>query len=78
VLGGLSDPADMGKVHLVAAFGGAVIRRGLKAGPFIGAVARVCGGGGGGRPNLAQAGGKNGAALNDALALAREELLRGL
>jgi alanyl-tRNA synthetase len=68
----------MGKVHLVAAFGGAVIRRGLKAGPFIGAVARVCGGGGGGRPNLAQAGGKNGAALNDALALAREELLRGL
>ncbi|MEB3317142.1 MAG: alanine--tRNA ligase [Cyanobacteriota bacterium] len=78
VLGGLSDPADLGKVHLVAAFGGAVIRRGLKAGPFIGAVARVCGGGGGGRPNLAQAGGKNGAALNDALALAREQLLREL
>ncbi|MFN9661765.1 MAG: alanine--tRNA ligase, partial [Cyanobacteriota bacterium] len=75
VLGGLSDPADPGKVILVAAFGGAVIDRGLKAGSFIGGVARVCGGGGGGRPNLAQAGGKNGAALNDALALAREDLL---
>jgi len=78
VLGGLSDPADLSKVQLVAAFGGAVIRRGLKAGAFLGGVARVCGGGGGGRPNLAQAGGKNGAALNDALAMAREELLRGL
>jgi alanyl-tRNA synthetase len=78
VLGGLSDPADLSKVQLVAAFGGAVIRRGLKAGAFLGRVARVCDGGGGGRPNLAQAGGKNGAALNDALAMAREELLRGL
>ncbi|MFN9624152.1 MAG: alanine--tRNA ligase [Cyanobacteriota bacterium] len=78
VLGGLSDPADLGKVHLVAAFGGAVIRQGLKAGAFIGAVAGICGGGGGGRPNLAQAGGKNGAALNDALARAREDLLRDL
>jgi len=78
VLGGLSDPADLGKVHLVAAFGKGVIARGLKAGPFIGGVARVCGGGGGGRPNLAQAGGKDGAALNDALTLAREELMRGL
>ncbi|MFM1800077.1 MAG: Alanine--tRNA ligase [Cyanobacteriota bacterium] len=78
VLGGLSDPADPGRVHLVAAFGSAVIQRGLKAGAFIGEVARVCGGGGGGRPNLAQAGGKNGAALDDALAQARANLLLGL
>jgi alanyl-tRNA synthetase len=78
VLGGLSDPADPGKVLLVAAFGGAVIRQGLKAGPFIGAVARLCGGGGGGRPNLAQAGGKNGAALDGALGQARQDLLREL
>ncbi|MBM5817241.1 MAG: alanine--tRNA ligase [Cyanobacteria bacterium K_Offshore_surface_m2_239] len=78
VLGGLSDPGDPGKVHLVAAFGPAVIGRGLKAGAFIGAVARMCGGGGGGRPNVAQAGGRNGAALNDALEQAREDLRRGL
>jgi alanyl-tRNA synthetase len=78
VLGGLSDPANPAKVHLVAAFGPAVIRRGLKAGAFIGGVARLCGGGGGGRPNLAQAGGRNGAALHDALTQAREDLRRGL
>ena len=57
VLGGLPDPADLAKVILVAAFGQAVIAAGPKAGAFIGAVAKACGGGCGGRPNLAQAGG---------------------
>ena len=74
VLGGLSDPKDITKVVLVAAFGKAVIAKGPKAGAFIGAVAKRCGGGGGGRPNLAQAGGKDGAALDGALAAARQEL----
>jgi len=74
VLGGLSDPKDLTKVVLVAAFGKAVISKGPKAGAFIGAVAKRCGGGGGGRPNLAQAGGKDGAALDGALAAARQEL----
>ncbi|MCP9806813.1 alanine--tRNA ligase, partial [Cyanobium sp. T1B-Tous] len=58
VLGGLPDPADLAKVILVAAFGQAVIAAGPKAGAFIGSVAKACGGGGGGRPNLAQAGGR--------------------
>ncbi len=74
VLGGLSDPKDLTKVVLVAAFGKAVIAKGPKAGAFIGAVAKRCGGGGGGRPNLAQAGGKDGAELDGALAAARQEL----
>jgi len=74
VLGGLPDPADAGKVVLVAAFGAAVIAAGPKAGAFIGTVAKACGGGGGGRPNLAQAGGKDGAALDGALAGAKEKL----
>jgi len=77
VLGGLPDPADLAKVTLVAAFGKAVVAAGPKAGAFIGGIARLCGGGGGGRPQLAQAGGKDGAALNGALTTAREEL-RGL
>jgi len=72
VLGGLPDPADLGKVILVAAFGKAVIASGAKAGPFIGEVAKVCGGGGGGRPNLAQAGGRDGASLDRALARAHD------
>jgi alanyl-tRNA synthetase len=74
VLGGLPDPADQGKVILVAAFGKAVIARGQQAGKFIGGIAKVCGGGGGGRPNLAQAGGRDGAALDQALDTAREQL----
>jgi len=77
VLGGLPDPADAGKVVLVAAFGPAVVAAGPKAGAFIGGIARLCGGGGGGRPQLAQAGGKDGAALDGALSTAGEQL-RGL
>jgi alanyl-tRNA synthetase len=63
---------------LVAAFGAAVIAAGPKAGAFIGTVAKACGGGGGGRPNLAQAGGKDGAALDGALEGARQELRQAL
>ena len=78
VLGGLPDPADLGKVILVAAFGKAVIAAGPKAGAFIGGIAKACGGGGGGRPNLAQAGGRDGAALDGALEQARTELAAAL
>jgi len=74
VLGGLPDPADYGKVALVAAFAPAVVTAGAKAGTVLGAVAKACGGGGGGRPHLAQAGGRDGKALDGALATAREEL----
>ena len=75
LLAGVAEPA---KVALVAAFGPAVVKAGLQAGKFVGAVAKACGGGGGGRPNLAQAGGKDPAALAEALAAARFELLEVL
>ena len=78
VIGGLPDPADLGKVILVAAFGKAVIGKGQQAGKFIGGIAKLCGGGGGGRPNLAQAGGRNGAALDGALTDAKNSLQKGL
>ena len=78
VLGGLPDPADLNKVILVAAFGQAVIAAGPKAGAFICGVAKACGGGGGGRPNLAQAGGRDGAALNGALEQAKAQLRAAL
>ncbi|KZR87143.1 Alanine--tRNA ligase [Synechococcus sp. MIT S9509] len=78
VIGGLPDPADQGKVILVAAFGKAVVANGQQAGKFIGAIAKRCGGGGGGRPNLAQAGGRDGAALDGALDEAREQLSAAL
>ena len=74
VIGGLPDPADQGKVILVAAFGKSVIAAKHQAGKFIGGIAKICGGGGGGRSNLAQAGGRDGAALDGALQAARSEL----
>ena len=74
VLGGLPDPSDQGKVILVAAFGKDVIAAKQQAGKFIGTIAKLCGGGGGGRPNLAQAGGRDGAALDGALEQARSQL----
>ena len=78
VRGGLPEPADLAKVILVAAFGQAVIAAGQQAGKLIGMVAKTCGGGGGGRPNLAQAGGRDGAALDRALEQARRQLYDGL
>ena len=74
VLGGLPDPADLRKVILVAAFGQEVVAAKLQAGKFIGGIAKLCGGGGGGRPNLAQAGGRDGAALASALDAAATQL----
>jgi alanyl-tRNA synthetase len=74
VIGGLPDPGDLGKVILVAAFGKQVIAAKLQAGKFIGGIAKLCGGGGGGRPNLAQAGGRDGAALQKALDAAVDQL----
>ncbi|HIK44583.1 MAG TPA: alanine--tRNA ligase, partial [Leptolyngbyaceae cyanobacterium M65_K2018_010] len=53
VLGSVPEPD---KVSLVAAFSPEVMAQKLQAGQFIGGIAKRCGGGGGGRPNLAQAG----------------------
>jgi len=56
------------KPSLIAAVTPDLIRRGLKAGDLIKRVAQVVGGGGGGRPDMAQAGGKDPAKLPEALA----------
>jgi alanyl-tRNA synthetase len=54
----LATVAD-GKVHLAAGLTPDLIARGLHAGQWLKEVAPVVGGGGGGRPDLAQAGGKH-------------------
>ena len=56
------------KPSLIAAVTPDLISRGLKAGDLIKRVAQVVGGGGGGRPDMAQAGGKDPAKLPEALA----------
>jgi alanyl-tRNA synthetase len=67
VLGAAAD----GRVHLVANFAPSVVERGLNAGDVIRVAAEIAGGGGGGRPTLAQAGGKDPDKLPEALAAAR-------
>jgi alanyl-tRNA synthetase len=66
------------KVNLVAAFSKEVNDKGLQAGKFIGAIAKICGGGGGGRPSLAQAGGKDPSQVAAALQQAKADLRAGL
>jgi len=55
-----------------------VVAMGLQAGKVVGAVAKVCGGGGGGKPQVAQAGGKDASKVGEALELARKLLMEGL
>ncbi|MDS3859659.1 alanine--tRNA ligase [Thermosynechococcaceae cyanobacterium BACA0444] len=70
VLGSASD----GKASLVAAMSLEAIKQGYHAGNLIKELAQLCGGGGGGRPNFAQAGGKQPEKLAEALELARMRL----
>ncbi|MCL1630464.1 alanine--tRNA ligase [Sporolactobacillus sp. CPB3-1] len=49
---------EEGKVHLVAGVTKDLIQKGFHAGKIIKEIAAICGGGGGGRPDMAQAGGK--------------------
>ncbi|WP_339460877.1 alanine--tRNA ligase [Nodularia spumigena] len=74
----LGSVPEAGKVSIVAAFSAEVNKKGLQAGKFVGAVAKICGGGGGGRPNLAQAGGRDASKLPEALAKAHSDLLSAL
>ncbi|OPY60897.1 MAG: Alanine--tRNA ligase [Pelotomaculum sp. PtaU1.Bin065] len=55
------------KVNLVAAVTKDLLSRGLHAGKMIKEIAAMVGGGGGGRPEMAQAGGKDPSRLSDAL-----------
>ena len=57
-----------------AAFSPEVNKKGVQAGKFVGNIAKICGGGGGGKPNLAQAGGRDASKLPEALETAKTEL----
>ncbi len=63
-----------GKVNLVVMATESALSKGAHAGNLIKAIAPKVGGGGGGRPNMAQAGGKNPAGIADALTEAKAVL----
>ena len=66
--------ASDGKANLLVTVSDDKTKEGLKAGDLIKAIAPAINGGGGGRPNLAQAGGKNPAGIKDALDQAKNYL----
>ncbi|KAB2636352.1 alanine--tRNA ligase [Pyrus ussuriensis x Pyrus communis] len=70
-----SCPGD-NKVSLVAAFTPGVL--GMHAGKFIGPIGKFCGGGGGGNPNFAQAGGMKPENLSNALEKAQLDIILNL
>ena len=63
-----------GKVSLMATATDGAMKKGAHAGNLVKAIAGCVGGGGGGRPNMAQAGGKNPSGIQDALKKAEEVL----
>ena len=63
-----------GKVNLIVMATDAAMKQGAHAGNLIKSIAGKVGGGGGGRPNMAQAGGKNPAGIPDAIAQAKTAL----
>ena len=63
-----------GKVNLIVMATDAAMKQGAHAGTLIKSIAGKVGGGGGGRPNMAQAGGKNPAGILEAIAEAKTAL----
>ncbi|WP_031538874.1 MULTISPECIES: alanine--tRNA ligase [unclassified Bacillus (in: firmicutes)] len=59
--------ANEGKVNIIAGVTKDLMDKGYHAGKIVKEVASICGGGGGGRPDMAQAGGKDPSKLKDAL-----------
>ncbi|MCC6682421.1 MAG: alanine--tRNA ligase [Phycisphaeraceae bacterium] len=67
----LASPSSDGKVAIVASCPQSMIARGLKAGDWVREVAKIVGGGGGGKPDMAQAGGKDASKIDEALETAK-------
>jgi len=63
-----------GKVTFVCASSKEAIAKGLKAGDLVKAAAQLCGGNGGGRPDMAQAGGRDTSKIDEACALIKEKV----
>jgi alanyl-tRNA synthetase len=63
-----------GKVNMIAMATDGAVKAGAHAGNLIKGIAALVGGGGGGRPNMAQAGGKNPAGIADAISEASKVL----
>ncbi len=77
ILGGIPNPENR-KLLFVVSLGDEAVKIGLHAGKLINEIARICSGGGGGKPNFAQAGAKDIDKLSDALDYAKNYLQKTL
>ena len=77
ILGGIPNPENR-KLLFVVSLGDDAVKIGLHAGKLINEIARLCSGGGGGKPNFAQAGAKDIDKLSDALDYAKNYLQKTL
>ncbi len=77
ILGGIPNPENR-KLLFVVSLGDDSVKIGLHAGKLINEIARICSGGGGGKPNFAQAGAKDIDKLSDALDYAKNHLQKTL
>ena len=68
----LASAQGADKVNLIVMADEEAVKNGAHAGNIIKAIAPIVGGGGGGRPNMAQAGGKNPTGIDEALAKVKE------
>lgn len=66
----LADVIDSGKINILAMATKDAVAKGIHAGQIVKEVAKTCGGGGGGRPDMAQAGGKDAGKIDEALQVA--------
>ncbi len=77
ILGGIPNPENR-KLLFAVSLGDDAVKIGLHAGKLINDIARICSGGGGGKPNFAQAGAKDIDKLSDALDYAKNYLQKTL
>ncbi len=77
ILGGIPNPENR-KLLFVVSLGDDAVKIGLHAGKLINEIARICSGGGGGKPNFAQAGAKDIDKLSDAFDYAKNYLQKTL
>ena len=77
ILGGIPNPENR-KLLFVVSLGDDAVKIGLHAGKLINEIARICSGGGGGKPNFAQAGAKDIDKLSEALDYAKNHLQKTL
>lgn len=70
----LASAQGADKVNLIVMADEEAVKKGAHAGNIIKTIAPIVGGGGGGRPNMAQAGGKNPSGIDEALAKVKDNL----